>query len=567
MIENALNFPILSALVLIPILGAICLLFVESKHKYFIKVFTLFITSLNFFVSIILPFNFDTTTHKMQFVESLDWLPGIGSQYLVGIDGISLVLILLAALLMIVAVLCSWTAVTTKIKEYMIFMLLLEAGMIGVFISLDLIVFYLFWEISLVPMYFLIGLWGGPRRLYANIKFFLYTLTGSIFMLIGILAIYFAHGSATGEYTFSLIKLYEFVYPYNLQWWVFLAFFLGFAIKVPIFPLHTWLPDAHVEAPTAGSVMLAGILLKMGTYGFVRFNLPLFPDASNYFAPYILVLAVIGIVYGALLALAQKDMKKLVAYSSVSHLGFVMAGLFVMNQEGMDGAVLQMINHGISSGGLFLIVGMIYERRHTRMMDDFGGLFKVMPIYTILATVIVFSSFGMPGTNGFIGEILILVGMFKSNVIAASISIIGVILGAAYMLGMYQKVMLGKLDKPENKLLKDLNGREILILVPIIALILFIGLYPKPVLSAFKASTTHLVDLVNRKAIKSHQDLVHELDTVKATIKHKAMETPETGEITTEGTKIEKNPHDNRSHKDSHYNESSPHQGGSIGDE
>jgi len=528
MSENVLNFPILSALVFIPIIGAVLLLFIESKHKELIKKFTLFVTSINFLVTIVLPFNFDLTTHKMQFMERFDWMPGIGAQYLVGVDGISLLLILLATLLMVISVLCSWTAVTTRVKEYMIFMLLLEAGMIGVFISLDLIVFYLFWEISLVPMYFLIGIWGGPRRLYANIKFFLYTLTGSIFMLIGIFAVYYAHGSATGDYTFSLLKLYETVYAYNLQWWAFLAFFMGFAIKVPIFPFHTWLPDAHVEAPTAGSVMLAGILLKMGTYGFVRFNLPLFPDASNYFAPYILVLSIIGIVYGALLALAQKDMKKLVAYSSVSHLGFVMAGLFVMNQEGMDGAVLQMLNHGISSGGLFLIVGMIYERRHTRMMGDFGGLSKAIPIYTILSTFIIFSSFGMPGTNGFIGEILILVGMFKSNMIAAAISIIGVILGAAYLLGMYQKVMLNKLDKPENKALKDLNAREIIILLPIVALILIIGIYPKPVLNAFKASTTHLTGIVQRSV------------TAK---------------------KIQHHP----AHPDSRHQESSSHHGGGLG--
>lgn len=495
---NVLNFPILSALVLVPVIGAICLLFFRSKDRELIKKFAFFVTVLNFLISIVLPFNFDLMTHEMQFIERMDWMPGIGSQYLVGIDGISLILILLATLLMILSVLCSWTAVTERVKEYMIFMLLLEAGMIGVFISLDLIIFYLFWEISLVPMYFLIGIWGGPRRLYANIKFFLYTLFGSIFMLVGMLALYFAHGSITGDYTFSLLKLYEVVYPYNLQWWVFLALFLGFAIKVPIFPFHTWLPDAHVEAPTAGSVMLAGILLKMGTYGFIRFNLPLLPEASQYFAPYVLVLAIIGIVYGALLALAQKDMKKLVAYSSVSHLGFVMAGLFAMNQDGMEGAVLQMVNHGISSGGLFLIVGMIYERRHTRMMDDFGGLSKVMPVYTVFSAFIIFSSFGMPGTNGFIGEFMILAGMFKSNMIAAAISIIGVILGAAYLLGMYQKVLLNKLDKPENKELTDLNAREIAILVPIVGLILFIGLYPSPALNAFKASTTHIVDIVNR---------------------------------------------------------------------
>lgn len=507
MVENISNTPILSLLIVTPIVGALIILFfVSGGKKESIRSIALGFTSINFIFSLFLLSGFDTTTHKMQFVERYQWIPGIGSEYLVGIDGISLLMVLLTTFITMIGVLCSWSAVEERVKGYMVFMLILGAGMIGVFVSLDLVLFFLFWEIGLVPMYFLIGVWGGPRKLYAAFKLFLYTLFGSIFMLVGFLALYFAHGSVTGEYTFNLLKLYEISYPYNLQWWVFLTFFLGFAIKVPMFPFHTWLPDAHVEAPTAGSVILAGILLKMGTYGFLRFNLPLLPEASRAFAPFILVIALIGIIYGALLALAQKDMKKLVAYSSVSHLGFVMAGIFVMNQQGMDGGVLQMVNHGITSAGLFLIVGMIYERRHTRMMDEFGGLSKVIPVYTILSTFIILSSLGMPGTNGFIGEILILVGLFKANTLVAALAIVGVILGAAYMLGMYQKVMLNKLDKPENKGLKDLNAREIITLLPIIFLILWIGLYPKPFLKLMSASTSHLVEVVKEKDLSVKRD-------------------------------------------------------------
>jgi NADH-quinone oxidoreductase subunit M len=362
-----------------------------------------------------------------------------------------------------------------------------------------MVLFFLFWEIGLVPMYFLIGIWGGERKLYATIKFFLYTLFGSIFMLVGILALYYAHGNITGEYTFDLLRLYEVVYPYNIQRWVFVAFFLSFAIKVPVFPFHTWLPDAHVEAPTAGSVILAGVLLKMGTYAFLRFSLPLLPSASIAFAPYIFVLSVIGIIYGAFLAMAQQDIKKLVAYSSVSHLGFVMAGIFALNQQSIDGSILQMVNHGISTGALFLVVGMIYERRHTRRIDDFGGLAKVMPVFAALVLIIVFSSIGLPGTNGFIGEVLILIGLFKASTPAAVLATTGIILGAAYMLWMYQRVILGEITIPDNKILKDLNRREILTLVPIIILVLWIGIYPKPFLKLTSAGSAHLIETVQKK--------------------------------------------------------------------
>ncbi len=495
---NLANIPILTLLVVIPLIGAGALMLLSPENKDGIRSTAFGVSVINFVASLALLTDFDVTTHKMQFVEYAEWIPGIGAQYHLGIDGISLLLVLLTAFIAVIGVVCSWSAIEERVKEYMVFILILEAGMIGVFVSLDMVLFFLFWEIGLVPMYFLIGIWGGKRKLYANIKFFLYTLFGSVFMLAGIIALYFHHGSVTGEYTFNLLKLYEVAYPYNLQWWVFLAFFLGFAIKVPLFPFHTWLPDAHVEAPTAGSVILAGILLKMGTYGFLRFNLPLLPDASVSYTPFLLVISVIGIVYGSFLAMAQSDVKKLVAYSSVSHLGAVMAGIFALNQQGMDGGVLQMINHGISTGGLFLIIGMIYERRHTRLISDFGGIAKVMPVYSALVMVIFFSSIGLPGTNGFIGEVLILLGLFKASPVLAAIGATGVILGAAYMLWMYQRVMFGELKHPENKALKDINAREILTLVPIIGLILWIGVFPGHFLKYSAASTAHIVEMVNK---------------------------------------------------------------------
>ncbi len=496
MIENALHFPILSLLIFIPLLGAIILFFVPGEHKEALRSTALGTALINFVLSLILLPYFDTSTYKMQFIERMHWIPGIGVEYFLGMDGISLLLVLLTTLLSVLAILCSWSAIEERVKEYMIYMLILETGMIGVFVSLDFVLFFLFWEIGLVPMYFLIGIWGGPRKLYANIKFFLYTLFGSVFMLVGILALYYTHGAMTGVYTFNIIKLYEVTYPYNIQWWVFIVFFLGFAIKVPIFPFHTWLPDAHVEAPTAGSVILAGVLLKMGTYGFLRFNLPLLPDASRAFTPLVMTLAIIGITYGAFLALAQQDVKKLVAYSSVSHLGVVTAGIFAMNQQGLDGGVLQMINHGISTGGLFLVIGMIYERRHTRQISDFGGIARVMPVFSVLFMIITFSSIGLPGTNGFVGEVLVFLGLFRINTIATVIGLTVVIIGAAYMLWMYQRVIFGKVTRKENQALKDLNLREIITLVPIILFILWIGIYPSTFMKLTSASTSHIAQMM-----------------------------------------------------------------------
>ena len=499
MIENAFNIPILTLLILIPIAGVGLLTFIPAANTGAIRFTTLGTASLNLLLALTLLLGFDPTTYKMQFTESVPWISEIGVTYVLGVDGMSLLLLLLTTFIALVSVVCSWSAVEKQVKGFMICLLFMEIGMIGVFLSLDLVLFFLFWEIGLIPMYFLIGIWGGERKLYATLKFFLYTIFGSVFMLVGIMALYYAHGNITGEYTFSLLKLYEVNYPYHLQFWVFLAFFLGFAIKVPVFPFHTWLPDAHVEAPTAGSVILAGVLLKMGTYAFLRFNLPLLPSASIAFTPFILILSVVGIIYGAFLALAQQDIKKLVAYSSVSHLGFVMAGIFAMNQQGIDGGILQMVNHGISTGALFLIVGMIYERRHTRRIEDFGGLARVMPVFAAFTMVVVFSSIGLPGTNGFIGEILILIGVFKANMPAAVLAATGIILAAVYMLWMYQRVIFGKITHPANEGLKDLNRREIITLVSIILLIFWIGIYPKPFLRLTSAGTSHLVATVQKK--------------------------------------------------------------------
>jgi NADH-quinone oxidoreductase subunit M len=496
---------ILTIVTFVPLLGALLLLLVNREKKRTIMLGATWIAGIDFLLSVPLFFAFDPGRSGFQFVERAPWIPSIGVQYFLGIDGISLLLLLLTTFLGFLSVLSSWTAIQERVKEYYVYMLVLQTGMLGVFVSLDFFLFYVFWEAMLVPMYFLIGIWGGPRKLYAAIKFFLYTLLGSVLMLLGILALYFyypkAGGAAAG--TFDIVELIRVLGPLGdpawleLQKWIFLAFFVGFAIKVPMFPFHTWLPDAHVEAPTAGSVILAGVLLKMGTYGFVRFALPLLPDATKYYLPWMLALSVVGIIYGALVAMVQKDWKKLVAYSSVSHLGFCMLGIFALNYKGIAGSVLQMINHGLSTGALFLIVGLIYERRHTRLISDYGGLSKVMPIYATLFMIVTMSSIGLPVLNGFIGEFTILAGAYdipdgygfripwlgdlyiggKFWVVTA---VFGIVLGAAYMLWLYQRTMFGRLDNPENQKLKDLDLREILTLAPIVACCFWIGLYPKP---------------------------------------------------------------------------------------
>ncbi|HSF33476.1 MAG TPA: NADH-quinone oxidoreductase subunit M [Candidatus Tectomicrobia bacterium] len=497
------GFPILSITLFIPLAGALFILFIFRREQVqAIKVTAFAVTLLDFVASLPILFAFDTRTHQFQFVEQASWIDAIGVEYFLGVDGISLLLVFLTTLLGAIAVICSFSAIEEREKEYYFSLLFLQTGMLGVFMALDFFLFYVFWEIMLVPMYFLIGIWGGPRKLYAAIKFFLYTLFGSVFMLLAILAIYFMHYAQTGVLTFNFLELLKTNIDPTDQIWLFLAFFLAFAIKVPMFPFHTWLPDAHVEAPTAGSVILAGVLLKMGTYGFVRFSLPLFPLASQTFIPLMAFLAIVGIIYGALVAMAQPDLKKLVAYSSVSHLGFVMLGIFTMTPEGVQGAILQMINHGLSTGALFLLVGMVYERRHTRMIADYGGLAKQMPVFATLFAITMFSSIGLPGLNGFIGEFLILVGAFKTSYVWAGFAVLGIILGAAYMLWAFQRVMFGELDKPENARISDCNGREVAYMVPIIILMIWIGVYPRPYLRSMEASVTYWLNQVQQASVQ-----------------------------------------------------------------
>ena len=474
------GIPILSLLIFFPIVGAIILLFINKEKAGTIRVVTLIFSIVEFVISLPLFFAFNPKTASMQFAEDYWWVQSYGISYKLGIDGISLLLVLLTTFLTVLCILCSWRAITFRVKEYMISFLFLETGMIGALVALDLILFYVFWEVMLIPMYLLIGVWGDPkRRIYAAIKFFLFTMAGSVLMLVAILILYFLNQRATGISTFDVLELYKLGLPVGTQYWLFGAFALAFAIKVPMFPFHTWLPDAHTEAPTAGSVILAGVLLKMGTYGFIRFAMPLFPNAAYDLIPLVSVLALIGIIYGALVSMMQPDLKRLVAFSSVSHLGYVMLGMFALNMQGVQGSIYQMLNHGISTGSLFLIVGMIYERRHTRLIADFGGLSKVMPVYAIFFMIVTLSSIGLPGTNGFVGEFLILLGVFQSNIVYGVLAATGVILGAAYMLWMFQRVMFGKITRPENEKLKDLNAREITILVPMVIMIFLMGIYPK----------------------------------------------------------------------------------------
>jgi NADH-quinone oxidoreductase subunit M len=489
-----MQLPILSILIFFPVLGIILLVFLPRKNHRLLKLTTLGLSLVEFGLSLPLWFRFDSKTAAMQFMERYNWLPQYGINYILGLDGFSLLLVLLTTFLTPLCVLATWEDIQTRVKEFMICLLALMSGMIGVFVALDLFLFYVFWEVMLIPMYLLIGVWGHPaRRVYAAIKFFLYTMFGSLLMLVAILVLYFYHGKVTGVYTFDLLKLYGLNIPFHLQFWMFLAFGLAFAIKVPMFPFHTWLPDAHTEAPTVGSVILAAVLLKMGTYGFLRFNMPLFPEAAYYFVPLFSILAIIGIVYGALVCIVQKDLKRLIAFSSVSHLGFVMLGLFTFNVPGIQGGVIQMINHGLSTGALFFIVGMIYERRHTRMIADFGGLSTPMPVYAAIFMIVALSSIGLPGLNGFVGEFLVLLGTFKVNKIYATIAATGVILAACYMLWMFQRVMFGECTKPENQALRDLSTREIAIFVPLLLFIVWIGVYPSTFLSKTEATTTAFV--------------------------------------------------------------------------
>jgi NADH-quinone oxidoreductase subunit M len=490
---------ILTIITFLPLLGAIFLLFVPRERESFHRNFTLALTLAVFILSLPVFFQFDASSAAFQFEEKADWFPSLGISYHLGVDGISLLMVMLTTFLTPIVILSSWTAITRRVKEYMIVFLMLETGMLGVFLALDLFLFYIFWEGMLIPMYFIIGVWGGPRRIYAAIKFFLYTMFGGVLMLVAILTLYFLHAKQFGFYTFDYTQLNQLLLSSKAQMWLFLAFALAFAIKVPMFPFHTWLPDAHVEAPTGGSVILAGILLKMGTYGFLRFCLPFFPNASHDFIGLISILAVIGIIYGALVSMVQPDLKKLVAFSSVSHLGFVMLGIFALNTIAVQGSIIQMVNHGLSTGALFLIVGMIYERRHTRMIADFGGLAKQMPIFVTFFMIITLSSIGLPGLNGFIGEFLILLGTFKAHKIYAILAATGIIFAAVYMLWMFQRVNFGPLDKPENEKLQDLNWREIATLVPIVLFCFWIGWYSKTFLGKTEASVEQLLQNVKAK--------------------------------------------------------------------
>ena len=497
---NTANFPLLSLVLFTPLAGAILLLFVNKTSENAIKWIANIFAFAGFVVSVPLWFWYDTQNPNYQFVEQAEWIPSIGAQYFLGVDGFSVLLILLTTMMGVIAILSSWTAITERVKEYYIFLLVLQTGMLGAFIALDFLLFFLFWEVMLVPMYFLIGIWGSDRRLYSAIKFFLYTLVGSVVMLLGILALYFAYQADPangGAYTFDITRFQQYTFATNLQWWVFLAFFLGFAIKVPMFPFHTWLPDAHTDAPTAASVILAAVLLKMGTYGFIRFSLPILPDATRTFVPMMVLLSIIGIVYGALVAMAQSDWKRLVAYSSVSHMAMVMLGMFALNPVGITGSIVQQINHGISTGALFLIVGIVYERRHTRLISEYGGLSKVMPVYAAVFLIMTMSSIGLPALNGFIGELLILQGVFIESKMWAAFAASGVVLGAAYMLWLYQRTMFGKIENPKNENLPDLNLREFATFAPLLILAVWIGLYPAPFLNRLTSSVTRVVARVN----------------------------------------------------------------------
>jgi NADH-quinone oxidoreductase subunit M len=487
----------LSIILFTPLVGALLILLVNKQNENAIRWIANITALIGFAVSVPLWFWYDPQGAEFQFTEHLPWIPSIGAEYFVGVDGLSTLLILLTTMMGFIAILSSWNAITERVKEYYIFLLVLQSGMIGAFMALDFMLFFLFWEVMLVPMYFLIGIWGSANRLYSAIKFFLYTLVGSVIMLLGILALYFAYHSATGVYTFDITQYRAFAFAPNLQWWVFLAFFCGFAVKVPMFPLHTWLPDAHTDAPTAGSVILAAVMLKMGTYGFLRFSLPILPEGTHAFVPMMVLLSIIGIVYGALVALAQKDWKRLVAYSSVSHMAMVMLGMFALNPVGLTGSIIQQLNHGISTGGLFLLVGVVYERRHTREISEYGGLSKVMPVYAAIFLVMTMSSIGLPTLNGFIGELLILQGVFVANKTWAAFAGSGVVLGAAYMLYLYQRTMFGKIENPKNERLFDLSQREFATFAPLLILAVWMGIYPSPFLRRLETSVQHIVLRVN----------------------------------------------------------------------
>jgi NADH-quinone oxidoreductase subunit M len=502
---------ILSILIFLPVIFSIPLLFFKREWEKLIKFYTVIISLIVFALSVYLYFIFKPDLQDFQFIEKTVWIPSINSYYSVGIDGISLLLILLTTFILPISLLASWNSIKFRLKEFYFLMLLMEGSLIGVFASLDLILFYVFWEFILIPMYFLIGIWGSENRIYATVKFFIFTMFGSVLLLVGIIWLVLQSQTYSGALTMELPTLIATSYfiPLDKQIFLFVLFSLGFLIKVPLFPFHTWLPDAHVQAPTAGSVILAALLLKMGTYGLIRFSLSLFPLAFIKLTPYIAVLAVIGIIYGALLSIVQKDIKKLIAYSSVSHLGFIVLGIFALTQESLQGSILQMVNHGLSTGALFLIVGMIYERRHTKAISEFGGLMKVMPVFSAIFLIVCLSSIGLPGLNGFIGEFLILVGSFNSQNLNSNIYIIlsstAVILSAVYLLWLFQRVMLGPIEKEENRNVKDISKLELSYMLPILLFIVWIGVQPNTFLKVSENSVKKI--LVNFENAKKYLDL------------------------------------------------------------
>ena len=485
-----MNFPILSSLILLPTIGALFIFFVRSSNSQYqsSKYVALFITLANFFLSLYLWIVFDKSIVDFQFVEEREWISGFVN-YKVGVDGISILFILLTTFITPICVITVNATIKNRLKDFLIAILILETFMIGVFCSLDLVVFYLFFEAGLIPMFLIIGIWGGERRVYSAFKFFLYTLLGSVLMLVAIISIYWITG------TTDVIKLYELGIDAKYQNLLWLAFFSSFAVKTPMWPVHTWLPDAHVEAPTAGSVLLAAILLKMAGYGFIRFSLGLFPDASLYFVPLVYTLSLIAIIYTSLVALMQEDMKKLIAYSSVAHMGFVTLGIFTMTQQGIEGSIFQMISHGLVSAALFLCVGVVYDRLHTRLINRYGGLVSIMPKYAIVFMVFTLGALGLPGTSGFIGEFLVLMGAFKKNILVATIASIGVILGAAYMLWLYKRIIFGKLINEDVKKMVDLKRFEIVTLWLLVLPIIFFGFYPEPLINSIEVSVANMIDM------------------------------------------------------------------------
>jgi NADH-quinone oxidoreductase subunit M len=480
------GFPWITLVVFLPLLGVAAILLAKEEMAKWIG---LAASTVVLLASLPLWIMFNETTAAMQFVEKHQWIASPSIHYAVGVDGISLPLVLLTTFLTPLCVLVSWTSIDTRVREFMISLLVMETATVGVFVALDFVLFYVFWETMLIPMYLLIGVWGGANRVYAAIKFFLYTLAGSVLLLVAIIVLFFS----SGQNTFDILTLSQSAYSPTLQAWLFWAFFAAFAVKVPMFPFHTWLPDAHVQAPTAGSVILASVLLKMGTYGFLRFSLPMLPDASLSFTPIIMTLSVIAIIYGAYMAFAQSDIKKLIAYSSVSHMGFVTLGIFAMNAQGIEGAILQMVNHGITTGGLFMCVGIIYERTHSREIEDNSGLAKPMPCYATFLVIFALSSVGLPGMNSFVGEFFVLVGTFMWSKFAATLAALGVILAAAYILWMLQRVVYGVPSQSMASKLYDLNPREWGMLVPLVFFVFWIGLYPKPLLDVMHATVDNLI--------------------------------------------------------------------------